>query len=177
MLGRDIGVALLRTSELSNPFGGRRQAPFLPPKQTRKAMTQRHKTTANTRVSPATTRRGRPWLSKEGMFFASGIENSNPTINNGRIRIDEMHSCGRYEHWSTDFDKVQEMGISFLRYGPPLHTSFLGPDRTATIGPLQTRFSPTFRCRQSPDWRWQSGCQTRPELACFGARCRSASGG
>ena len=59
-------------------------------------------------------------------MFATGIENSNPTIQNGRFRVDEMEKCGHYTHWRTDFDLVQEMGIYFLRYGPPLHTTFLG---------------------------------------------------
>src|SRR6476661_8387089 len=67
--------------------------------------------------------------SRAGIYFATGIENSNPTIDNGRVRIDEMESCGHYEHWSIDFDKVQELGISFLRYGPPLYKTFLEPNR------------------------------------------------
>jgi len=63
------------------------------------------------------------------MFFATGIENSNPTINNGRVRVDEMESCGHYEKWSEDFDKVEELGLSFLRFGPPLYKTFLGRGR------------------------------------------------
>ena len=59
-------------------------------------------------------------------LFATGIENSSPTINGGRTRIDEMDSCGHYRHWKTDFDRVQEIGISFLRYGPSLHRTWLG---------------------------------------------------
>jgi beta-glucosidase len=59
-------------------------------------------------------------------LFATGIENSNPTIHNGRTRIDEMEQCGHYKHWSTDFDLVQDMGLSFLRYGPSLHRTWLG---------------------------------------------------
>ena len=62
-------------------------------------------------------------------LFATGIENSYPTINGGRTRVDEMEACHHYEHWRTDFDRVQELGISFLRYGPPLHRTWLGPDR------------------------------------------------
>ena len=60
-------------------------------------------------------------------LFATGIENSNPTINHGKERVDELEKCGHYKHWRTDFDLVQELGISFLRYGPPIHTTFLGP--------------------------------------------------
>jgi beta-glucosidase len=62
-------------------------------------------------------------------MFATGIENSTPTINGGRTRVDEMEKCGHYDHWRTDFDRVQELGIEFLRYGPPLHRTWIGPDR------------------------------------------------
>ncbi|HEY0455766.1 MAG TPA: glycoside hydrolase family 1 protein, partial [Verrucomicrobiae bacterium] len=59
-------------------------------------------------------------------MFATGIENSYPTIAGGR-RVDEMAKCGHYEHWRNDFDLVQELGIGFLRYGPALHRTYLGP--------------------------------------------------
>ena len=62
-------------------------------------------------------------------MFATGIENSIPTIDGGRVRVDQMESCGHYKHWRTDFDLMEEMGLRFLRYGPPLHTTFLGPGR------------------------------------------------
>jgi beta-glucosidase/6-phospho-beta-glucosidase/beta-galactosidase len=62
-------------------------------------------------------------------MFATGVENSIPTIKGGRHRVDQMGSCGHYRHWRKDFDLVEEMGLTFLRYGPPLHTSFLGPGR------------------------------------------------
>jgi len=59
-------------------------------------------------------------------MFATGIENSAPTIHGGRVRVDEMEKCGHYRHWQVDFDLVQEIGVCFLRYGPPLHRAFLG---------------------------------------------------
>ncbi|SNC75987.1 glycosyl hydrolase family 1 [Hymenobacter gelipurpurascens] len=62
-------------------------------------------------------------------LFATGIENSNPTIHNGKTRVDEMEKCGHYRYWQKDFDLVEELGISFLRYGPPIHTTWLGPGR------------------------------------------------
>jgi beta-glucosidase/6-phospho-beta-glucosidase/beta-galactosidase len=62
-------------------------------------------------------------------LFATGIENSNPTIHHGKTRIDEMKKCGHYQHWRTDFDCVEELGISYLRYGPPLHHTWLGAGR------------------------------------------------
>ncbi len=64
-----------------------------------------------------------------GFIFATGIENSAPTIDGGRLRMDEMDKCGHYHHWRTDFALVQELGIHFLRYGPPLHSALLGPER------------------------------------------------
>src|SRR5438132_13322256 len=62
-------------------------------------------------------------------MFATGIENSSPTIANGRERVDEFEKCDHYRQWRADFDQVEELGISFLRYGPPLHKTFLGPHR------------------------------------------------
>ncbi len=62
-------------------------------------------------------------------MFATGIENSIPTIDNGRTRMDEMEKCFHYKYWKRDIDLVEEMGIQFLRYGPPLHKCFLGPDK------------------------------------------------
>jgi len=61
----------------------------------------------------------------ENFMFATGIENSYPTIEGGRIRVDEMEKCGHYDYWKLDFQRVGELGINFLRYGPPLHLSFL----------------------------------------------------
>jgi beta-glucosidase/6-phospho-beta-glucosidase/beta-galactosidase len=62
-------------------------------------------------------------------IFATGIENSYPTTDNGRRRVDEMESCCHYKHWKTDFDCVEELGIRFLRYGPPIHRTWLGDGR------------------------------------------------
>jgi beta-glucosidase len=62
-------------------------------------------------------------------IFATGIENSNPTIQGGTVRVDELESCGHYRFWKKDFELVQELGICYLRYGPPIHKTWLGPDR------------------------------------------------
>ena len=62
-------------------------------------------------------------------MFATGIENSIPKIQNGRVRVDQMESCGHYRHWRKDFELVEELGLRFLRYGPPLHTSLIGPEQ------------------------------------------------
>ena len=62
-------------------------------------------------------------------IFATGIENSNPTIHGGRTRVDEMEKCGHYARWRDDFACTQALGVRFLRYGPPLYRTHLGPDR------------------------------------------------
>ena len=62
-------------------------------------------------------------------MFATGIENSYPTISGGRHRVDEMEKTKHYDYWSKDFDCVEELGIKVLRYGPPLHKVWLGPNR------------------------------------------------
>jgi hypothetical protein len=41
-------------------------------------------------------------------MFATGIENGIPKIKGGRIRVDQMESCGHYRHWRKDFDLVAE---------------------------------------------------------------------
>lgn len=65
-------------------------------------------------------------------MFSTGIENSYPTIqlpDGSTKRIDEMEKCGHYEFWRTDFEKVRELGLEFLRYGPPYYRTHVGPGR------------------------------------------------
>jgi beta-glucosidase/6-phospho-beta-glucosidase/beta-galactosidase len=62
-------------------------------------------------------------------LFATGIENSAPTIQGGRIRRDQMAELGHYAHWRQDFALVRDLGIDVLRYGPQLHTTLTGPGR------------------------------------------------
>jgi beta-glucosidase/6-phospho-beta-glucosidase/beta-galactosidase len=40
-----------------------------------------------------------------------------------------MELCRHYDLWRRDFDCVQEQGIRFLRYGPPIHRTWLAPQR------------------------------------------------
>ena len=93
---------------------------------------------------------GLPALSNRGMqppafLFATGIENSAPTIRQGRLRVDEMEKCGHYDRWKEDFDLVQQLGISYLRYGAPLHRAWLAPGQydwsfsDATFGEILRR--------------------------------------
>src|SRR5437588_9591264 len=62
-------------------------------------------------------------------MFATGIENSCPTIQGGRARVDEMVKCGHYDRWRDDFGLVQEMGIEYLRYGVPIYRVFQAPGK------------------------------------------------
>jgi beta-glucosidase/6-phospho-beta-glucosidase/beta-galactosidase len=59
-------------------------------------------------------------------MFATGIENSYPTIAlaDGSIkRVDEMEKCLHYKYWREDLQLVRELGIEFLRYGPPYYST------------------------------------------------------
>ena len=62
-------------------------------------------------------------------LFATGIENSSPTIDGGRTRVDQFESCRHYERWEEDFQLVCDTGIHFLRYGVPLYKVHTGPDK------------------------------------------------
>ena len=65
-------------------------------------------------------------------MFATGIENSCPTVPmpDGSVRrVDEMEKCGHYKRWRDDFGLVKDLGICYLRYGPPLYSTHAGPGR------------------------------------------------
>jgi len=62
----------------------------------------------------------------DSFLFATGIENSYPTIAGGK-RIDEMEKCGHYERYREDFALTAEMGLRYLRWGPALYKTFVGP--------------------------------------------------
>lgn len=71
-------------------------------------------------------------LQPRQFMFATGIENSYPTIvlPDGKTkRVDEMEKCGHYEHWRDDFALVKELDIEFLRYGPPYYSTHTGPGK------------------------------------------------
>jgi beta-glucosidase/6-phospho-beta-glucosidase/beta-galactosidase len=61
-------------------------------------------------------------------MFAVGIECSNPVIAGGQ-RVDQLLSTGHYEHWQKDLKLVRALGLKHLRYGPPIHRIFLGPNK------------------------------------------------
>src|SRR6188508_80757 len=63
-------------------------------------------------------------------MFSTGIENSYPNIllPDGSIkRVDELEKTDHYKHWEKDFSLVKQLGIEFLRYGPPYYKTHLGP--------------------------------------------------
>jgi beta-glucosidase/6-phospho-beta-glucosidase/beta-galactosidase len=69
---------------------------------------------------------------KNRFMFATGIENSYPTIqlpDGTTKRIDEMEKCCHYQNWQQDFQLVENMGIQYLRYGPPYYKTHLGPGK------------------------------------------------
>jgi beta-glucosidase len=64
-------------------------------------------------------------------IFATGIECSYPTIQTpeGEKRVDELEKCRHYDLWREDFRITRELGIRFLRYGPPYYRMHLGPGK------------------------------------------------
>ena len=65
-------------------------------------------------------------------MFATGIENSYPTVrlpDGSRHRVDEMAKTAHYERWREDFALVRELGLEYLRYGPPYYRTHLAPGR------------------------------------------------
>ncbi|MFC4454815.1 family 1 glycosylhydrolase [Deinococcus sonorensis] len=72
---------------------------------------------------------GLPTRRPGNFMFATGIECSYPTIQNGRVRRDQLAECGHYEHWQQDLHLVKDLGLKYLRYGLPYHRMHLGPGR------------------------------------------------
>jgi len=77
------------------------------------------------RLPPARIRRN---PNTHPFLFATGIENSYPIVlaNGGRRRVDEMEKTFHYQHWREDFQLVKDLGIDYLRYGPPYYRTHLG---------------------------------------------------
>ncbi len=65
-------------------------------------------------------------------MFATGIENSYPTVvlPDGRThRVDEMEKCGHYARWREDFAITRDLGIEYLRFGPPYYATHVSAGR------------------------------------------------
>src|SRR4051794_15752721 len=58
---------------------------------------------------------------------ATGIECSYPTLEGGGWRMDQMAACDHYRRWRADLGLVRDLGLRYLRYGPPLHLIHQGP--------------------------------------------------
>ena len=68
----------------------------------------------------------------KNFMFATGIENSYPTIqlpDGSTKRVDELEKTNHYKYWETDFNLVKEMGISYLRYGAPYYYTHIAPGK------------------------------------------------
>jgi beta-glucosidase len=77
-------------------------------------------------------RRDHDSTSARHFIFCTGIENSYPVITTGdgrRMRRDGMKLSGHYRRWREDFGLVRDLGITFLRYGPPYYQCHAGPMR------------------------------------------------
>ena len=67
--------------------------------------------------------------SPAAFIFATGVECSYPTIEGRRWRRDLMEATGHYRQWPRDLELAVELGLSHLRYGPPLHLACPARDR------------------------------------------------
>ena len=68
----------------------------------------------------------------DNRFIAAGIENSYPVITDRRgedLRRDGLEMSGHYQHWQHDLKLVAEMGLRYLRYGPPYYRCHAGPGK------------------------------------------------
>jgi len=64
--------------------------------------------------------------SRRNFIFATGIECSYPTTEKGAWRRDEMDATRHYRSWPEDFELARKLGVTHIRYGPPLHLIFNG---------------------------------------------------
>ena len=62
-------------------------------------------------------------------MFATGIECSTPTIENGRWRRDQLYETDHYRNWRRDLELVKELGLKYLRYGFPIHLIYHGRNK------------------------------------------------
>ena len=78
-------------------------------------------------LQPGTTLRIADPVDTLRFMFAVGIECSYPTIE-GNQRVDQMRDTGHYDLWQTDLRLVRELGLRYLRYGPPIYRIRKGKD-------------------------------------------------
>ena len=120
-------------------------------------------------------RDGRPWPQ---FMFATGIENSYPTIEwQGKtVRAGrDGEDAGTTSAGGTISQLVQELGIEYLRYGPPYFSTHLGPGKydwsfaDETFGALHdsraSRRSPTCATSACPTGSATSRTPTGPRCS------------
>ncbi|MGH2371532.1 MAG: family 1 glycosylhydrolase, partial [Chloroflexota bacterium] len=73
----------------------------------------------------------RPNPTTQRFMFATGIECSYPTIQTaqGVKRRDQLEECGHYQRWREDLHLTRDLGLRYLRYGPPYYRMHLGAGR------------------------------------------------
>jgi beta-glucosidase/6-phospho-beta-glucosidase/beta-galactosidase len=74
----------------------------------------------------------RPARLQRAFIFCTGIEGSYPTVRSagGQVeRIDEMVSSGHTQRWREDFSLLGQLGVRYLRYGPPYYQAHTGSGR------------------------------------------------
>ena len=72
---------------------------------------------------------GLPTGAPNNFMFATGIECSYPTIDNGRTRRDLLAETGHYARYKEDLGLVKELGLKALRYGLPYYAIHKGPGK------------------------------------------------
>jgi beta-glucosidase/6-phospho-beta-glucosidase/beta-galactosidase len=71
-------------------------------------------------------------MNSQRFIFATGIECSNPVTVDAsgcRKRLDELELTFHYTHWKHDLQLVRQLGLEYLRYGPPWYRVHQGPGR------------------------------------------------
>lgn len=64
---------------------------------------------------------GFPTGTSGNFMFATGIECSYPTIENGKVRRDLLAECKHYERFEEDLHLIRDMGLKVVRYGLPYY--------------------------------------------------------
>jgi beta-glucosidase/6-phospho-beta-glucosidase/beta-galactosidase len=95
-------------------------------------------------------------MGSRAFMFATGIENSYPTLADG-TRIDQMDQCGHTARWREDFELARELGVTALRYGPAYYRTHIGPDRYDWAS-----------ADEPMDWLRTSGLTVMADLCHFG---------
>lgn len=72
---------------------------------------------------------GPPTGAPGNFMFATGIECSYPTIENGKLRRDLLEECGHYERFEEDLNLIKELGLKVVRYGLPYYRINFAPGK------------------------------------------------